>query len=226
MSTKLKLLYAILIGLAIFTLWPAGDDGQRSSSMRVWNAQLDDQGRLHILGVVLGQSTLKQAEAALHSQSERALFVKVEAPAGVQETLEAFFPTSPDRAKIVIELEAAPELIEDIKAQAQRPMAFPSGNIKMQIAPQHRDAVDASVVKSLTYIPPISLTPSLIERHFGQPAERRRDGDGNLHLLYPELGLDAVLPAQDKPLLQFVPPDQFDRLLRLLDEMPATRGGQ
>ncbi|ALP52997.1 hypothetical protein Tel_07415 [Candidatus Tenderia electrophaga] len=226
MSTKLKLLTAVLIGLAIFTLWPGGEADQSSSSMRVWNAHLDAQGRLHVLGVVLGQSTLKQAEAALHSQSERALFVQVERPAGAQETLEAFFPTSPDRAKIVIELDAAPELIDRIKAQAHRPMAFPSGNIKMQIAPEHRGAVDASIVKSLTYIPPISLAPALIERQFGQPGERRRDADGNLHLLYPRLGLDVVVPPQDKPLLQFVPPDQFDRLLSLLDEASDITGGQ
>ncbi len=225
MSHKLKLLYAALIVLAIVTFWPSETD-RDASKIHVWKAHVDETGRVNVLGVVLGQSTLKEAEAALHSQSERALFVEMENESVKRETIEAFFPTSPDRAKIIVELDAPEDLLARIKQRAYNPMAFPSGNLKLEIAPEHSAELEQLSARSLTYIPPVSLDMVTIEHQFGVPAKQIRDLDANLHLLYPDLGLDVVLPREGNPLLQFVPLDNFDRLLGLIKTEASTTGEQ
>lgn len=215
MSTKLKLLYAVLTLLAIYTLWPT-DSGRETGTIRVWDAHVNEQGHLNVLGVVLGETTLKQAETALYTRSERALFVALKEGQAQKETLEAFFPTSPDRAKIIIELDASPELMARIKRNAYSPTAFPSGNAKLEIAPEHNAEIDNQIAKSLTYIPSLNLTPEMVEQNFGKSEQQIVDSDGNIHLLYPALGLDVVIAREGKPLLQFVPPTEFERLLTLL----------
>ncbi len=218
MNNKIKLLYVILIALVFFTLWPSEKTNhERQSGIKVWNAHIDNNGQLNVLDVVLGKSTLKQAETILRSQSERALFIKLTDEELQDETLEAYFPTSPDRSKLIIELDAPADLLERIKKQAYKTMVFPSGNAKVEISPADMPDIEQLLAKSITYIPPVKLEVDVIEKQFGKAEQQIRDVDGNLHLLYPALGLDAVLPASDKNMFQFVPPEQFNRLTRLIN---------
>lgn len=221
MSIKIKILYALLaIGL-IYTVWPTGEE-RDPSSIRVWGSHVNEQGQLNVLGVVLGSTTLKQAEAALYTQSERALFIELgEDGKPIKEAVEAYFPTSPDRAKIVLELVANAELIDRIKKRSYKAKAFPSGSMKIEIAPDETAMLEDLVARSITYIPPISLTVEMMAQQFGAADQELRDVDGNLHLLYPAIGLDAVIPASGKSLLQFVPPTDFERLTSLI-KLPET----
>lgn len=221
MNTKIKLLYVVMIALVIFTLWPSEETNhEQQSGIKVWNAHIDNNGQLNVLDVVLGKSTLKQAETVLRSQSERALFIKVRDEVLQGEVIEAYFPTSPDRAKLVIELDASADLIKQVKTRAYKTMVFPSGNAKVEISPADMPVIEQLVAKSITYIPPITLEAELIEKQFGKAEQQIRDSDANLHLLYPALGLDAVLPREGKTMLQFVPPAEFNRLLDLITTAP------
>lgn len=224
MSTKIKLLYVIMIALVIFTLWPNEEaNHERQSGIKVWDTHIDNNGQLNVLDVILGKSTLKQAEAVLRSQSERALFIKVRDEALQDEVIEAYFPTSPDRAKLVIQLDASADLIKQIKTRAYKTMVFPSGNAKVEISPEDMPAIEQLVAKSITYIPPITLEAEVIEKQFGKAEQKIRDSDANLHLLYPALGLDAVLPQEGNTMLQFVPPAEFERLLELIHMPPESK---
>jgi len=54
-------------------------------------------------------------------------------------------------------------------------------------------------------------------KRFGQPSQRIREKkSGAVHWLYPQNGLDITLGGGEKPLLQYVPPRDFDRLLNPL----------
>jgi len=222
MNNITKVLFTILIGLVIYTLWPL-ESGRSPVTIHVWDAHINTQGHLNVLDVVLGETTLKQAEAILLTQSERALFLELNEGEPQSESIEAFFPTSPDRVQMIIELNAPDELLQRIKSRALRTIVFPSGSAKMTIAPEDMIDVEALTARSITYIPNTALDIALVTQHFGQAKQQIRDNDNNLHLLYPALGLDVVLPPKGKPLLQFVPPDQFDRLLLRL---PMTTSDQ
>jgi hypothetical protein len=68
-------------------------------------------------------------------------------------------------------------------------------------------------------MPSVRLDEVTIGKRFGQPARRIREKkSGTVHWLYPQNGLDIVLGDEGKPVLQYVPPKDFGKLLQpLLD---------
>jgi hypothetical protein len=74
-------------------------------------------------------------------------------------------------------------------------------------------------ISSLTYLPSLHVEEAIFLKRFGQPAQRiKEQKSGLVHWLYPQDGLDITLDGSEKPLLQYVPPKDFDRLVRpLLD---------
>jgi hypothetical protein len=68
-------------------------------------------------------------------------------------------------------------------------------------------------VASLTYLPTVRLEESIITKRFGQPDMRVREKtSGVTHWLYPKHGLDIVLNGNEKPVLQYLSPKDFELL--------------
>jgi len=70
-------------------------------------------------------------------------------------------------------------------------------------------------ISSVSLIPQAQLDAATVVQRFGEPAQRMARGEGDAlveHLLYPDKGLDVVLSAKGKELLQYVAPAQFARL--------------
>jgi hypothetical protein len=73
-------------------------------------------------------------------------------------------------------------------------------------------------ISSLTYLPSLQVDDAIFLKRFGQPAQRIKEKkSGLVHWLYPQDGLDITLGG-GKPLLQYVPPKDFDKLTRPLLE--------
>jgi hypothetical protein len=76
-------------------------------------------------------------------------------------------------------------------------------------------------IGSLTYLPSLHVEEPIFLKRFGQPAQRIREKDSGLvHWLYPQHGLDITLGG-GKPLLQYVPPRDFDKLA-----LPLQKNGE
>ncbi|MEW5755571.1 MAG: hypothetical protein AB1810_04650 [Pseudomonadota bacterium] len=215
MSTRIKLLYLILALLLVYTLWPSSTSQNGEQQRAVWNLKVDESGRLEVLGITLGLTTLQQAEAILRSRSQRAIFAQAKAETPQPPDIEAFFPSMPDNSKLVLSLAASQEQLETIAAKARDPIAFPSGSVKLEIADQHMPLVDAMVIDMLTSIPRIRIKPADIEAQFGKPVKLHMQDDV-LHYLYPQFGLDVILDKSGEALLQFVNPGEFHRVLEKL----------
>lgn len=78
-------------------------------------------------------------------------------------------------------------------------------------------------VAALSFIPSANLDEAIILARFGQPAERVRINEHAEHFLYPNLGLDLVLDAKGKELLQYVSPSDFERLREPLLKATASQ---
>ena len=179
MRHGIKILYLVLALGILYALWPAATDDTAPSPS--WDVRLDDTGRLRVLGVTLGKSTLKEAEEILHTRTQRAMFLSGEPGRRQEASLEAYAPNLPDNSRMVLVVQADAALLEAIKAKAHSPLAFPSGSIKLEIADEHSLAMEALIVNSLTYIPRIKLTPDKVKGQFGEPALVIQQ-DGLLHL--------------------------------------------
>jgi hypothetical protein len=74
-------------------------------------------------------------------------------------------------------------------------------------------------ISSVSLIPQAQLDAATVVQRFGEPAKRIRRGEGDAeveHMLYPTKGLDVVVSAKGKELLQYVAPAQFERLSKPL----------
>jgi hypothetical protein len=72
-------------------------------------------------------------------------------------------------------------------------------------------ALDATI-RAIAFIPAAHLDETVVVERFGPPAERIRVSDTVEHLLYPDKGLDVVIDAKGKEILQYVAPKNFDAL--------------
>jgi hypothetical protein len=220
MKHGIKILYLVLAVLIIAALWPQSVD--HNNSKAGWDVQINDAGQLQVQGITLEVTTLNEAENILKSRSIRALFIEAAKEDEVKDPIiEAFFSNLPDNSKLVLGLNATKEQLDTISTKVHRPVAFPSGNIKLEIADDHMPLVDGMTVNSISMIPRIKIKPQDIIDQFGEPQQIIND-DKALHHLYPKIGLDAILAPSGEAILQFVAPDQFHRVLDKLTMEPQT----
>jgi len=88
---------------------------------------------------------------------------------------------------------------------------------EITLTPDDVARVFAMPIRSLTYMPGVRLGDAVFTKRFGPPAHRIRENkSGAVHWLYPQHGLDITLGGEEKPLLQYVAPKDWDKLTQPL----------
>ncbi len=191
-----------------------------------WQIEVDGTGSSQVFGVVLGRDRLGDMLSVLGAEPELAI---IAAP-GEAGSLEAYF--SELRlgfvlAKVVLTLEATPEMLAAMAERAPKAEYMESSTRKIRLAPDDRALAESLPVQAISVIPTVNLDEATLIERFGAPGERLPVSAERVHLLYADRGLDIVVDAQGKELLQYVPPRDFARLrepLRQAESVPdATR---
>jgi hypothetical protein len=166
---------------------------------------VDKSGKLHVLGITLGESNLRQAEIALQSRSDVALYIyPVEHPkAGMK--LEAFFPAIADQTQVILLLDAAPKLIKEMQARATMPRIYPNAVARSNLAPPDQQLVQQLQVRELTLLPSIAITPQVLATRFGAPGTVTHTAEKTIYA-YPAIGLEATLSPDEPAQLHFTNP--------------------
>ena len=74
-------------------------------------------------------------------------------------------------------------------------------------------AVDAAAEGAALLAAHRALEEAVLSKRFGTPAERIRESQsGAVHWLYPQHGLDVALGGDEKPVLQYLSPGDFELL--------------
>jgi len=194
-----KLLLATVIATSLVFAWTSThyrSDGKADT----W---VDPSGHLHVLGIVLGRSTLRQAETALKSRSDTALYIYPVGHPDAGMRLESFFPSIGDHSKVILVLEAKPEILHRFQELATIPHLYPNKVARMNLHPESLTAVQRLVVKQLTLIPSIQISKEMLAARFGPAPQINTDDAGGKHYLYPTIGLDAYIPENDAARLRF-----------------------
>ncbi len=175
-----------------------GGSGERGA----WR---DASGRLHVLGVVLGQSSLREAEQRLKSRSDVALFIYPVGHPKAGMKLEASFPSIADHTKVFLLLDADASLLHAMERRATAPHLYPNGVARMNLSPQDRQRALRLPVRELTLIPSAKLGREDVLRRFGEPARIVKDAEGREAFEYPRLGLRLTFDADGAVMLRFSP---------------------
>lgn len=214
----LAIIIAIL--LAPMVLSPAPDNlpGKPVTGLP-WQIELLADGHSRVFELTVGASTLTDARSRF-GEGELAL---VAAP-GETESLELYFDSVTAGAvtgKMIVTAELSADVIAAMRQRAPKTDYMKSSTKKSALADDDYPAAWAAPIRGLAFIPTINLDEAMIIQRFGQPAERLRTAEKTEHLLYPDRGLDVVLDADTKELLQYVAPREFARLREPLKSTEA-----
>lgn len=180
-----------------------------------WQIEHPAPDTVRVFGLTLGSSTTRDAEQRFREEAKPAMFLS---PSD-KLVVEAFFEQvtlAGLKAKMVVAIAVPDEELKGMYERGLRTSGTGSGK-KITLAPDDVARIRELPISSLTYMPVVRIEEDMFAKRFGLPAQRIREKkSGAIHWLYPQNGLDITLGGKEKPVLQYVPPRDFDRLIQPL----------
>ncbi len=218
----LKVLGVTIIAL-IAALWLPGGQPPEEYRYLPWQIEVTPDGHSQVFGITLGKSTLEEVEQQFQEPSEISMF----SIDNGERVVEAFFNTvtlSGFKAKMVVTLGFSGEALQGMYDRGVRIASLAKGKRKITLSDDDLAIAKGTAVVALTYLPRTDLEEAIVTKRFGEPAEKIVEADGKVeHWLYPDIGLDVVMYAEAKEVLQYVAPNDFERLRAPLKEPENTR---
>jgi len=200
-------LWMILLAIIITTILFFWSSSQyRQDSNTPLNTQVDTQGHLHVLGITLGETNLKQAEQILQSKSDVALYIYPQEHPKAGLKLEAFFPAIADHTKVILLLDIPKKKMQEIESRATIPHQYQDGVARMNMAVDDIIKVKQAIISELTLIPNLSITAENLKARFGKPDEIKRTANNQKQYSYKSIGLEATISNDEPPMLHFSNP--------------------
>lgn len=200
-----KIALASVLLITLYTFYSTKMDIERHTTKN--STFVDESGRLHVLGLVLPGTTLREAEISLKSRADTALYLYPgkEGERGMVK-LEAFFPSIADHSKVILGLEADQQLLDQMQQRATPPRLYPDGVARMNLGTEDVVQVLNIPVASLTLIPSLDIDEKMLEARFGKAKEISRDTNGLIRYRFPDIFLTATIDPKGKDRLDFQTP--------------------
>lgn len=213
MKVVLSIIALVLLAIIVPFLIPdVGRRGDADPERNLpWQIQVDAQGGSQVFGLTLGESTLAEVGTRFGAERELAIIATPQEAGG----LEVFFNQAAlgfVTARVILVLETTPEQIVAMRERALKAEYMESTTRKITLHPSDIQQAEALPIRSISVIPTVNLDEATVVQRFGTPAERIAVSEKRVHLLYPERGLDVIVDAEGKELLQYVAPRQFAAL--------------
>ena len=198
-----RLLMVLLLATGIVFIWSLNTLKTSDQQSDTW---VDQGGHLHVLGIELGKTTLREAETALESRSDTAIYIYPKGNPHAGMTLEAFFPAIGDHSKVILKLHASPALLEQLQQRSTIPHLYPNKVARMNLHPEDQTTVQQLIVNEATLIPSLHITSEMLKKRFGEPSTTSSIDDETTHYYYQAIGLHAIITKDDVARLQFSNP--------------------
>ena len=211
-----KKCYLFLIVFAFVILITSINDKRYSitSDNLPWQITLLENDNTKVFGITLSETTMREAIQTLNAFPEIAVFEHKDG----RQNLEAYISSvslSGLTAKMILEYGVDKETMNRyIKDSVERD-GTPSGAFKYKLNEQDSiEALNAPVI-SISYFPYAQFDDEIILQRFGIAAETIELSEKSSVLLYPDIGLSITYNKDEKEVLQYVAPANFDRLRKL-----------
>lgn len=206
-----------LVLLVVGLLIPAPTPDEQPQRLP-WQVRPVPDGLSRVFGITLGETPLGEAEAAFGEEAEVSLFQNEEG----ERAVEAYFDVltlDGLKAQMVLTVGVGAGTMDGMYERGLRIATLGSGARRVTLHPDDLARARRTAVTAITYMPKIDLDPELVEKRFGAPARRIEEAEsGIVHWLYPEMGLDIALEGEGgQDVLQYVPPKDFEKLVRPLE---------
>ena len=222
MKFALAILALIVAALVIPFIVPIGSPPSGSDANRnlPWQIVTDGQGGSEVFGLRPGYSTLADVRRRLGSDMELAIIAEPN-ETGQLEGYFAQVSLGYVLARVIVTVDVKNDVISAMRERALKATHMESTTRKITLHPEDRAAADRLPIRAISVIPTVNLDEATVVQRFGPPSERLAISDKRVHLLYPEKGLDVIVDADGKELLQYVAPRDFSLLREPLAKAPV-----
>ena len=200
----------LIVGAAFFK----GDEIPEKTDLP-WHIERPKVDTIRIFGITLGTTNAQEAQQHFKEEGKPILF---KSPSG-HLVVEVFFEEvnlAGLKARIVLSIAVPESELQGMFDRGVRMNATGSGK-EITLTPDDIARVFSLPVSSLTYMPATRLEDAVFAKRFGQPEMKVKENKGGaVHWLYPQNGLDIALGGNEKPLLQYIAPKNFDKLTQPL----------
>ena len=115
-------------------------------------------------------------------------------------------------------MDVAPDVLQSLRERA----FHDGGTRRYHLHPDDLPVAFRAPVGVITFLPSFNLDEDIAQARFGMPAEIIQVHPEQQHLLYPDKGLDLILNAGSKDLLQYLHPHAFSAHRATLQAEPAA----
>jgi len=216
MTTESKIYWGVGITSVLIMLGAFFIPGNRPEKTDfLWHIEHPTPDSVQVFGLTVGATTPAEAEARFKEAAEPSLF---KSPSG-QLGAEVFFEKvdlAGLSSKVVLTVGVPDAELREMYERGLRMSATGSGK-KITLTPDDIARLRSLPISSLTYMPGVRVEDTLLLKRFGKPQQIVREAkSGAIHWLYPQNGLDITLGGAEKPLMQYVSPKEFDKLVKPL----------
>lgn len=197
-----------ILGTLVLIAVLMGGCGGEPAEAPPWQVERLEGGGTEVLGLRPGTSTMNDVLARFGSRVEAALF---ESPGG-ELSVEAHYGSvavAGLTGRLIVTLDVGPETLEALKRASPNYIFLDGGGRRHEIDATLGDALLSEEARVLTFVPGTRLEEPTLTARFGEAAARIEAADGGVHLLYPEIGTDVLVPPKGRPLIQYVHPRDF-----------------
>lgn len=218
-AITLLLIVIVLFAGAVFLKPP--DEPASSPQGLPWQIETLGDGSARVFGLVPGRDTLGQARDTLGPDMELAVVVKGD-ETGTLEMFYDRFHAGMLSGKLLLTGRLDDATLMRLRERSGAPRYLDSGARKYHLQPEDLSTGYNAPLAGITFIPLASLDEAVARKRFGEPEETVRVNEQTVHLLYPKLGLDLMINAGHRDVLQYVAPRDFERLRAPLLEQQRT----
>ncbi len=210
MDKKIILATIALVAVVIAALLMAPDNSTSTPDTLPWNISHPTPESTRVFGITLGKTTLDEVTELFKHETEAE--ISLFKPTTAEMSVEVFYEEvnfNGLKAKMVFTV-AVPK--DEIQGMFQRGLRMNSGGDGKHITLAADDLarVRRLPIHNLTYLPNVRLEEAIILKRFGIPSEKIKEKSGELtHWLYPNHGLDIAVSPKEKPVLQYLSPQDF-----------------
>ncbi len=206
------LLFLTIIVVAFLSLKP--DSGQTAKIIDnlPWQIEVLPDGESRVFGITLGQSTLTEVREQLGDNMQLAIVVASGQEIGALEMFYSRFKAGVFSGKLVFAADLPPEQLTQMMQRAVRAKYMDSGARKFTLHPDDLVIALNAPLASITFMPIVKIDKASAIKRFGPATEIIRTDEQLTHLLYPDKGLDLILDENNRAVLQYIAPRDFERL--------------
>lgn len=221
-KTALAFLFLVIFVIGASALFRSGEKPAAQLTEGLpWQIESLPDGLSRIFGLVLTRSRLNDAREKFDLDMEIAV-IAAPGESGALEAYSGNVTTGMITGKMILVADVDHQTLTHFRDRAIKAETM-DGRTRKYIL-RHDDLALAwrSRIASITFIPAINLDEQTVLNRFGAPVERIRVDERVEHFLYPQQGLDLALDSKGKEVLQYVAPNQFDRLREPLIKATAA----